>query len=563
MTISAVQPVSRSPVRWRRPLFWGLGAVLVLELLYNAVLATGLLAAVLNHFIQDRPRVEWSRAWSLIPGRVHVRDLKLLHEEPNGSFWQLEMDEVKVNLSLLALLQRQLRSDALDVQGLRVRLHPGVSVPGVEHPKGPPPSNPWQVLLHGVRVHNVQQLDWNGFLITGLQEASGSFELVPGQRVSVRDARMTFGAGQVSYEKDVIANLEQGSAGFSLEAQRTQGPEGGLDLISGMTEGRFQFIATHPAFNELPGLASRLGDISLRGGAGRLEVDLHVKDGSLAPGTQLQGTGAPVHLAVGPLHLRAPWRFHSDVYTPEDGVNRLGIKLTLGPVKMEGGDWPSIETPEVEVLVGAKAPRVDQLPQDAHVEVNTQKVQATWAGATMSGLVNVNVDAKKLALQRDTVVLHGSQVQFHDVSVRTGQDVQARNWDGTLAFPDATLALSPPAAKGRFSGSFSNADPFVALLTFKGALPGVLAPLLKANNLGLSGVLSLGERGLTVSGLHAQGQGLELFGNADSTGGPPHAVLLVKMGILSVGVETGAEGTHVQLLHPSGWYKEKTGEKAD
>ena len=91
---------------------------------------------------------------------------------------------------------------------------------------------------------------------------------------------------------------------------------------------------------------------------------------------------------------------------------------------------------------------------------------------------------------------------------------------------------------------------FVALLTFKGALPGVLAPLLKANNLGLSGALSLGERGLTVKGLHAQGQGLELFGTADSTGGPPHAVLLVKMGILSVGVEPGTADGYRRRLRP-------------
>jgi hypothetical protein len=124
--------------------------------------------------------------------------------------------------------------------------------------------------------------------------------------------------------------------------------------------------------------------------------------------------------------------------------------------------------------------------------------------------------------------------------------------------------LSPPAAQGRFSGNFTNAAPIVALLTFKGALPHALSPLLTANNLGLTGAVSLGARGVKVSGLHANAQGLELRGLAESAdGASPHAVLLVKMGILSVGVETGAEGTHVQVFHPTDWFKEKTGAPPD
>jgi hypothetical protein len=63
------------------------------------------------------------------------------------------------------------------------------------------------------------------------------------------------------------------------------------------------------------------------------------------------------------------------------------------------------------------------------------------------------------------MALHGSQIQLQEVSVRTGAD-EERNWEGTLTFPEATLDLSPPAAQGRFSGNFSNAAPFVALLTY-------------------------------------------------------------------------------------------------
>jgi hypothetical protein len=106
MPLSRQPTLSRPQTRWRRPLLWTLGGLLVLEVLYNTVLATGLLATVINHFTHEHPRVEWRRAWSLVPGRVHVRDLELRHENTSGTSWQLAMDEVKVDLSLLSLLKR-------------------------------------------------------------------------------------------------------------------------------------------------------------------------------------------------------------------------------------------------------------------------------------------------------------------------------------------------------------------------------------------------------------------------------------------------------------------------
>ncbi|WP_232293920.1 hypothetical protein [Stigmatella aurantiaca] len=72
--------------------------------------------------------------------------------------------------------------------------------------------------------------------------------------------------------------------------------------------------------------------------------------------------------------------------------------------------------------------------------------------------------------------------------------------------------------------------------------------------------MNLGTHGAKLHRMHAQGEGLELRGQAESSGGPPQAVLLVKMGILAVGVETGAQGTDIQILQPTRWYEKKTGE---
>lgn len=608
MPSPSLQPVSRALARWRRPLVWGFAGLLVLELLYNTLLVTGLLATLLNPSL-GRMRVDWSRAWSLVPGDVHVRDLKLRQEEDNGGHWELELEEVEVDLSLVSLLRRQLKAESLDVRGLHVRVHPATK-DGEEKPRGPPPSDPWAVLLYEVRVREVRELTWKETRLTGITEASGNLELVPAHRISARDVRVGLGQGQLSVEGETVAQVEQGTAGFTLVAQR-QEPEGGLDLIAGLSEGRLQLTATVPSFAELQRFTPRPRGLPVRAGAGRMEVDIHVKDGRLTRGTQLKGSGEPIRVPLGSLSLKAPWRLHSDVYAHEDGSERLGLKLTLGPVRLEGGGGAALETPELHILLSAKAPRLGEplpdvrlelrAPPDnplelrllnawlgpsfqvdsgratlelssranpgngqgsAHLALDTGPLQARWGGATFGGRVGLKVDAVKRTLHPGMVSLHGSHLLLRDVTVRTREDA-ALGWNGDLSFPEATLTLSPLAFEGRFEGSFSNAAPFVALLAHNGALPQWLSPLLRANGLKLSGEVSLGEEGARVGKLHAQGEGLELRGRAESTDGAPHAVLLVKVGIIPVGVEAGAAGTHIQVLRPSNWYEKKTGERLE
>lgn len=549
--------LSRRPARWRRPLLWTVGVLLALEVLYNAVLLTGLLATVINHFTHGHPKVEWSRAWSLVPGRVHVRNLKVGLQSERGISWQLAMDDVRVDLSVSALLKRTLSTDSLHVRGLSVQIRSGSEKPDGDKPQGPPPENPWKVFLHGIQVQDVHALEVKAVKLTGITSASGDLEVVPGHRVSVQNAKVKLGPGELDYADATVAHIDQGSGEFSLETQRKDA-EHGLDLITGLTGGRLQFTATHPSFQELSSLTSQLAGISLKGGAGKLEVELHVKEGRLAKGTVIKGSAEPLQLSLGALRLKAPWQFYSDVYTHEGGKDRLGLKLTLGPARVDGVEGLAMELPELLVLLGADTPRLDELPADAHLEVHAKQLQTTWGGARMTGHVHVTADARKLSLEKGKVALHGSQVQLQEISVRTGS-AEERNWEGTLTFPEATLDLSPPSAQGRFSGSFSNAAPFVALLTYKGALPGILKPLLTANNLNLSGEVALGETGLKLDKLLAHGQGLELRGSAETTAGAPHAVFLVKLGPLSVGVETGAGGTHVQVFNASRWFREKTG----
>ena len=606
-------PLPRPPARWRRALLWGVLALLVLELVYIAMLATGGLARLLNHLIPDT-RMGWSKASSVVPGRVHLENFVLRHEDKDGGHWRIDIDRAEVDVSLNALFRRQFKTESLNVWGLRASIHSvtpeqaggeRARTQGAEEKEEP---GGWKILLHEVRVHGVHELTWNEARLTGIQEVVGALDVESGKRIFLHETRLRLGPGELFVQGDTVAHVEKGTANATLEA-RYQGEEG-IDLIAGLTGGRLQLSATVPAISSLQHLLPRLEGVSPEGGAGRVEVDLHVKDGRLAPGTLLQGSGEPFEMPVGPLRLKAPWRFHADVHTREDGEDRLGLKFTMGPVRMEGGKarGQALETPEVVVLMGARSPRLGEALPDVHValraarsnplelrmlngwlgssfqvesgrafleassranpehgggeghlSLSTQGLQAHWGGARLTGRVLMDIDARKLAFSQDKVTLHGSRLLLRGVSVRTGRDNE-RDWDGTLVFPEATLRMSPPSFRGRFTGSFSNAAPFIALLTQQGAFPHFLSPLLKAEGLEISGVVALGESGAKLSALRARGEGLDLRGQAESADGVTRAVLLLKIGIVSVGVEVAPGNTSIRLMLPQRWYTERTGE---
>ena len=60
--------------------------------------------------------------------------------------------------------------------------------------------------------------------------------------------------------------------------------------------------------------------------------------------------------------------------------------------------------------------------------------------------------------------------------------------------------------------------------------------------------------------LRAQGEGLDVRGRAQSIAGATQADLLVKLGILQVGVEVTPGGTSLHVMRPERWYTQKTGE---
>jgi len=78
---------------------------------------------LLNELQPDRFSVGWKRAWSWYPLRVELRDLAADGQAPTEQ-WQLDAKAAGVSISLLALLEGEVRVHDLDIRDIRLRLRP-------------------------------------------------------------------------------------------------------------------------------------------------------------------------------------------------------------------------------------------------------------------------------------------------------------------------------------------------------------------------------------------------------------------------------------------------------
>ncbi|MCB1036943.1 MAG: hypothetical protein KDD47_24160, partial [Acidobacteria bacterium] len=113
-----IPPGSRKPRRrLLRRLLWSL---IALELLYLLAGNLFLLPEVGVPRINRKPEkfeVRWQRAWTFLPGLVHLRGLELTARAGRGS-WHLEAEEVRARIALFDLPRRCFRLASARGSGL-------------------------------------------------------------------------------------------------------------------------------------------------------------------------------------------------------------------------------------------------------------------------------------------------------------------------------------------------------------------------------------------------------------------------------------------------------------
>jgi hypothetical protein len=250
--------------------------------------------------------LDWDEASSAWPGRIRVRNLRIRGSDANVQYI-IVLEEARVRYSVLALLTRRFRVQAVEGAGLSFRLRQKLTkeelrttaiellppVPGFEDPplrdeKPPAPpadGNPWTLVVGGIAIERLGEIWVDAWRYEGAASVRGEFLLRSGLRAQIGPAWITFPGGSLRLGKTpalsrvegkIEATFEefdprrvQGSAvwkGVSGEV-RLESPTEGLAFLNHFLRG-----AKAPRFSGGPGAFS--AEVSITRGLARGDVAL-------------------------------------------------------------------------------------------------------------------------------------------------------------------------------------------------------------------------------------------------------------------------------------------------
>jgi hypothetical protein len=300
---SSLQPEPSLTVRrWLKRIIL---AVLLLTGLYLLAVNLFLNSPLATRALNRRPhrfQIHWTSAWTVWPGFVHTRGLKVEGWRPNVA-WSVTAERARGWIDLGSLTNRTFRIRELQGEEVRstVIRRRGVGKPDPPRRPGAPRSRrqPWSMSFEGIVLDHVREFRFNDFRLTGDGRAEGAFWFVIGGDFRLEPSKVRLPAAQVGWGPDTLAQQVDLTAEASLGPYRVRDHLGlaGFDFLSGT-------LKAQGPVSELPFL-DRAG---LPGGDGRkpgaLTADLRVEQGRLAPGSRFDVT-APADGAASPFILTA------------------------------------------------------------------------------------------------------------------------------------------------------------------------------------------------------------------------------------------------------------------
>lgn len=293
--------------KWARRALIAIAALYGLYLLaIHLVLATPLL----RHFTNKNSEkflLEYGSAWSLVPGRVHVRGLRLRLKDSVAEVY-IAADRVDAKFDLFALAKKTLRVREAKIAGVAVRVRErmlaedispraleGVAeIPGFDGPplksvkprEAPELGKYWKVDLSAIHIDPLRELWIGPFRFAGDAVVDGGFYLEPLRQFELRPSKLYARDGTLTLAKRPFARAIRGPVAMSI-ARHDPLAIDGIEF--------FRFVDAHlEVASEVEGLGFSqrwlppLTSTSVVGGAGLAKGDVRVVAGVLQDGSKLQ-----------------------------------------------------------------------------------------------------------------------------------------------------------------------------------------------------------------------------------------------------------------------------------
>lgn len=411
--------------RLRKRLLKAAIAVLVALALYpvaaNIFLSTPLFDMAVNQNKEDG-WVQFEKAWSIWPGRVHVKKLWLRARDSNMEF-HLQVDEAAFDMSFLALFKAQsIHMSDIDARGvsfrLRQRIYGPEGVPEIVDALPPIPGceripfNPtdpvdhrdkyddafyklWTVDLSNVVARDVREIWIDSVRYQGIDELRGGFYFKPLRRMLVGPIDIDARAGSVSMMQHVVATDIVGKARITIdEIDPREGQEEGkmVHSLSVDVDGHVRV----PDLAEIPARFVKKG--LLKGPVETSRAAFHIDHGLFTEGSRIEvsaptlevneaghrwlgAVNAAIAIVKDPGDPNARFDIHADA---RDLSARSTTRQRAHVITAKGG----------KVDVGAHGVDLHELVTDLHVNASLDALDLRVGKADAGAIGRVLLDAR-------------------------------------------------------------------------------------------------------------------------------------------------------------------------
>lgn len=438
------------------------GALLAYPVAANLILSLGGVQKMFEG--TDQVKVDFRRAWSFWPGRVHVEGVHLTMQDRNVEF-SLDIAHAVVDIRLRELVHRTLHATKVRGDGVVLRFRHRIEPESAEVPwvaalapipefEDPPlrcadaPTAPldeahynlWTVHMEDVDV-GVQELWTQMFRYEGAGRVRGAFRLRPAKRIWVGPGELTLMNGKLSTGPHVVLRGVEGSLHVKVDDFDVE-PVHGMDPFHFIwlrlrLEGQVQDLG---AANFLGGPSARF---RLEDGSGAVDMDFAVDHGRFTSESRLSYKTNHVGVETG---LGRPgggiqFQVNGEIVVSASGPTSqpeglLAVVLRHGTLRLDAGGHEPLQLRSVE----------------AAVRSTTVDILESWAPA--GGYVRVEGAAlPNLAWLNDLHLGNGKWVALGGRGRANGAATFAPDGEVEGSFDASVMDASGTVGKVRWRGS--------------------------------------------------------------------------------------------------------------
>jgi hypothetical protein len=185
----------------------------------------------------------------------------------------------------------------------------------------------------------------------------------------------------------------------------------------------------------------------------------------------------------------------------------------------------------------------------ARLDTEAKAVLAKLGKRSVRGAVRANVVARRIDFPAWSVAFDGTRVRLKEVSL---EGASGPPWSGAFEARRARVALADGSLDAHLSARLGDGRPLVALVP--SGPPKWIAGLLDLRDFEASGRLRASPGYLALSPARAEAGTFSIDADWREIRGRRRGALLVRKGVLSVGVGLREDGTSLRLVGASGWF---------